>query len=228
MRIDFGVALFSSVLFFGCLPSKTGSQRTAEPVPTSKESVAPTRSQPASGGSDANGVWEVPPSLPGPFSPPSQSPMPASPTIMPTVVPTPSGQVTVIPAPIESPIGQPAAPTTTPPSVQHFYVFGMDSSSRLYTVFLGCLTCSEFNTTSIFNSYGSYGSEYSLTSINNQYSTWGSVYSDFSACNPFAQNPPGVFSEDGKIVGFWTLNSLKPGRISVSSINLGLERICSN
>lgn len=73
-------------------------------------------------------------------------------------------------------------------------------------VFLGCLTCSEYATDSVFNKYGSYGSEYSRESMWNRYADYGSRYSQYSACNPYAQNPPIVVDRDGGFYGRLTLN----------------------
>ena len=48
-------------------------------------------------------------------------------------------------------------------------IFGGDNNR----VFLGCLSCSEFDSDSVYNQYGDYGSIYSATSILNFYSEYG-------------------------------------------------------
>lgn len=234
MASVFCFRLFSCLVLVGCLPAQKGAERPQTSSPDANDNYAPARSQPASGSGDAAAVADSPAPLPSQvFTPPSllpnpTSPMPSGPILSPTAALIPPGEVTVSPTPAETPTGQVPIATPPPVAVSHYYVFGMDSSSRLYNVFLGCLTCNEFDTASVFNSYGSYGSAYSQTSINNQFSTWGSDFSDFSACNRFAMNPPAVVSQDGKIAWYWTLNSLKPGRVLVSSLVDGLKRICEN
>jgi hypothetical protein len=54
---------------------------------------------------------------------------------------------------------------------------GMD-----HKTYLGCLSCNEYASDSVFNSYGSNGSAYSSQSIWNHYSEFGSAYSTYSAC----------------------------------------------
>ncbi len=66
-------------------------------------------------------------------------------------------------------------------------VYGCDG--RDYTVFLGKLT-NRFDTQSIYNQFGTYGSRFSSSSIYNPYSQWGSRYSDRSAFDSYAKHPP--------------------------------------
>ena len=102
-------------------------------------------------------------------------------------------------------------------------VFG-GSNNR---VFLGCLSCSEFDSDSIFNQYGTYGSAYSATSILNSYSEYGSRYSAYSACNPYASSPPIVVDDDGNAYGRLTLN--RYGRqIQDSTIVGWLSAVCTD
>jgi hypothetical protein len=60
--------------------------------------------------------------------------------------------------------------------------------------FLGNITTNKFDTNSILNQYGSYGSRYSNTSIFNPYSPYGSRYGALSVNNPYCTNPPGKAS----------------------------------
>jgi len=88
--------------------------------------------------------------------------------------------------------------------------FGTSSNLQIFggpnhDTYLGCLTCSEYNSDSVFNSYGSYGSSYSSQSIHNSYSQFGSPYSQYSACNSMASDPPVVVSETGDYYGRLTL-----------------------
>jgi len=59
--------------------------------------------------------------------------------------------------------------------------------------FLGTITENAFDSESILNPYGPYGSIYSPTSIHNVYSKYGSAYSALSINSPYATNPPILF-----------------------------------
>lgn len=66
---------------------------------------------------------------------------------------------------------------------------------RIYAAdgtYLGRLNSNRYDTESVSNPYGIYGSKYSSTSINNPYSTYGSPYSSQSATNPYTTTPPRV------------------------------------
>lgn len=56
--------------------------------------------------------------------------------------------------------------------------------------FLGKITDNTYDTDSILNQYGTYGSQYSTTSIFNPYSQYGSVYGAYSINNPYTNTPP--------------------------------------
>jgi len=75
-----------------------------------------------------------------------------------------------------------------------------------HETYLGCLSCSEYATDSVFNPYGPFGSDYSATSIHNAYGEFGSAYSVYSACNPYATDPPVIVDENGSFYGRLTLN----------------------
>lgn len=59
-----------------------------------------------------------------------------------------------------------------------------------HKIFLGCLSCNKFDTTSVCNSFGAYGSRFADTSIWNRFSDYGSRFSDESPWNRFATNHP--------------------------------------
>lgn len=59
--------------------------------------------------------------------------------------------------------------------------------------YLGRLTSNTFDTNSIANEYGPYGSQYSSTSIFNEYGQYGSQYSHLSPRNPYTTTPPRLF-----------------------------------
>lgn len=63
----------------------------------------------------------------------------------------------------------------------------------------------EYDSDSIFNEYGTYGSEYSSSSIWNEYGTFGSEYSSYSPFNEYTTTPP-IFVKNGKVIGYLTAN----------------------
>ncbi|SDX04394.1 DUF3298 domain-containing protein [Paenibacillus sp. PDC88] len=71
--------------------------------------------------------------------------------------------------------------------------------------YLGSLSTNTFNSDSIFNQYGTYGSQYSIDSIWNEYGTYGSDYSLDSAFNQYTTTPP-IIVYYGKVVGYVTTN----------------------
>jgi len=75
--------------------------------------------------------------------------------------------------------------------------------------FLGCLTCSEYDSSSAHNTYSAFGSEYSSSSIWNNYSDYGSMYGAYSACNTNATNPPVLVDNNGTFYAYLSLNPSK-------------------
>jgi len=69
------------------------------------------------------------------------------------------------------------------------------------STYLGCLSCNEYDSESVFNDYGTYGSAYSQSSIRNHYGKFGSKYSQYGACNPYASNPPVIVDASGNFYG---------------------------
>ena len=75
--------------------------------------------------------------------------------------------------------------------------------------FLGKIA-NTYDSQSIFNEYGNYGSEYSSTSIWNTYATFGSEYSSYSPFNSYTSTPPMII-KNKQIIGYLTANkSVKP------------------
>ena len=91
--------------------------------------------------------------------------------------------------------------------------FGFSFSQDLYLrgdgykgEFLGCLTCNKYDSESICNEYGTYGSEYSSKSIWNEYGTYGSEYSSESPWNKYSTNGPKIYNKQGGYYGRYTIN----------------------
>lgn len=103
--------------------------------------------------------------------------------------------------------------TVNPPVVQ---APPPTSSARLelwdgasHTVFLGCFSCSQFASDSVFNQFGKYGSRFSSTSVSNHFSTYGSPFNNNSACNQFASNPPILLNTSTQRFTELTLNQFR-------------------
>ena len=75
--------------------------------------------------------------------------------------------------------------------------------------YIGKITNS-YDSDSIFNDYGTYGSEYNSASIWNQYATFGSEYSSSSPNNSYTSTPPMIIKSQN-IIGYLSANkSIKP------------------
>jgi hypothetical protein len=78
--------------------------------------------------------------------------------------------------------------------------------------FLGKLSLNQYDSESISNVYGSYGSPYSSTSIKNRFSQYGSIYSSLSPFNQYTSTPPTIYLK-GKKIGYLTKNRYKTGNL---------------
>lgn len=78
--------------------------------------------------------------------------------------------------------------------------------------FLGILSSNKYQTDSVMNEYGTYGSKYSSTSIFNQYSQYGSRYGFYSPFNPYTSTPPQIILK-GQWVGLLTANTFLQNRL---------------
>lgn len=78
--------------------------------------------------------------------------------------------------------------------------------------YLGLISSNEYNSNSILNEYGSYGSQYSSTSIFNEYGEYGSNYSSKSPFNEYASDPPMIYI-DNNFIAYLTVNKYKMPRI---------------
>lgn len=100
-----------------------------------------------------------------------------------------------------------------------------DSSSYLQAQngqFLGEITRNAYDSNSLLNDYGPYGSEYSPTSIFNRYSQYGSEYGSYSIRNAYCQYPPKLFIK-GKFFKYITDNQYINPRISSKIFFYNLE-----
>jgi hypothetical protein len=75
-----------------------------------------------------------------------------------------------------------------------------------HRTYLGCLSCLETGSDSVFNEFGEHGSRYRPESIWNRYGQFGSSYSPYSACNELATDPPVIVDQGGTAYGRLTVN----------------------
>ena len=73
---------------------------------------------------------------------------------------------------------------------------------------------SKYSSKSIWNEYGTYGSKYSSKSIWNEYGTYGSEYSSYSPWNEYASTPPVIVDSRGNFYGYLTANEFISQRYS--------------
>ena len=86
----------------------------------------------------------------------------------------------------EPTVGDRYAASVKPPTI--LYIYG----GAKYDVYLGKLNASKFDTESIWNAYGAYGSKYRTNSIWNAYGTYGSEYNSNCPFNKYGSNPSSV------------------------------------
>lgn len=86
---------------------------------------------------------------------------------------------------------------------QNILIYG----GKEHDVFLGCLNCSKYESTSIWNAYGNYGSKYSSKSIWNKYGSYGGEYSSTSPFNRYTTTPPVLVDKNGNFYGYFTANT---------------------
>lgn len=93
-------------------------------------------------------------------------------------------------------------------TAQELLIFGGDNHKD----FLGCLNCDRYDASSIWNSYGEYGSPYSSRSIWDSYGSYGGRYATYSPWNRYSSYPPVVVDRQGNFYGYLTTNGYKDKR----------------
>jgi hypothetical protein len=102
---------------------------------------------------------------------------------------------------------------------QTFHIYG----GRDHDVYLGCLNCDKFNSSSIWNAYGTYGSRYNTNSIWNAYGTYGSKYNSYSPWNSYSNDSPVIVDKEGNFYGYFTLNKYRPKRANFDLVEILYE-----
>lgn len=88
--------------------------------------------------------------------------------------------------------------------------------------YLGRLTSNRYDSFSVLNEYGTFGSKYSTTSIWNPYCLYGGQYSIMSPFNPYTISPPLVYLR-GIMVGHLSLNRYVLNPISPENLNVWIK-----
>jgi|TARA_B110000495_G_C22939618_1_gene549693 hypothetical protein len=94
-----------------------------------------------------------------------------------------------------------------------FIVAGADAEPELLLYggennkkFLGCLNCNKFDSSSVWNKYGTYGSKFNGDSIWNKFGTYGSKFSVHSPWNRYSTDGPIIVDKRGNSYGYFTSN----------------------
>ena len=109
-----------------------------------------------------------------------------------------------------------------PPSTTKLMLFGGPN----HKTYLGCLSCSEYSSDSLFNQFGAFGNKFSSTSILNSFSQFGSAYSQYSACNEYASDPPVIVDGNGRFYGRLTANRYNAQRTTNQKLLGWLAAVC--
>ena len=117
----------------------------------------------------------------------------------------------------------PPSPATAPRRAPLLDV--MDGIATLVAddgTFLGKVSSSRFDSDSICNRFGNFGSEFSVTSVRNALSQYGSRFSSQSAYNQFTSSPPAIMYL-GAEIGFLTKNEFLTGAVDPEVLFAGYD-----
>ena len=95
-----------------------------------------------------------------------------------------------------------------------------------HEVFLGCLTCPEYDAGSVRNRLGLHGSAYSSMSILNPFGRFGSPSSALSPCNPYALHAPVIVDREGRSYGELTVSESNSRRTRIEFLRGWLAAVC--
>ena len=85
---------------------------------------------------------------------------------------------------------------------QKLMLFGGEN----HDVYLGCLTCTQYHTESVWNENGVYGTKFNNLSIWSEFSEFGNEFSHLSPWNEYGTTPPKILDENGSFYGYFTRN----------------------
>ena len=85
---------------------------------------------------------------------------------------------------------------------QKLMLFGGEN----HDVYLGCLTCTQYHSESVWNESGIYGTKLNNLSIWSEFSDFGNEFSNLSPWNEYGTAPPKIIDENGGFYGYFTRN----------------------
>lgn len=88
------------------------------------------------------------------------------------------------------------------------------ASNLSAVTYLGDYNTSRYDSNSVNNPNGQYGSTYSQKSVRNPYSEYGSPYSNKSATNPYTTSAPKLYDQNGNYRGKLSANPYDPDSTS--------------
>jgi len=91
--------------------------------------------------------------------------------------------------------------------------------------YLGKLVTNKYDSDSIWNEYGTYGSKYQTNSIWNEYGKYGSKYQSTSAFNPYASQPPKIVTNSGRVLGYLTASEYKLNGYTIIQLERALKKV---
>jgi len=90
--------------------------------------------------------------------------------------------------------------------------------------YLGKLNSDRYDSDSVLNEFGVYGSQFSPTSVFNPYSAYGSEFDNKGAANPYATKPPMVYI-NGQFRAYLTANGSLNPRLNPRDIRQWIEQV---
>jgi len=88
--------------------------------------------------------------------------------------------------------------------------------------YLGKISKSQFDSDSINNQFGTYGSQFSAYSIFNNFGTYGSEFSSLSPFNKFTSTPPKIYKEN-IFIAYLTVNTFMFPRVDTNLLIVWLK-----
>ena len=85
---------------------------------------------------------------------------------------------------------------------QKLMLFGGEN----HDVYLGCLTCTQYHSESVWNESGINGTKLNNLSIWSEFSDFGNEFSNLSPWNEYGTAPPKIIDENGGFYGYFTRN----------------------
>jgi hypothetical protein len=123
---------------------------------------------------------------------------------------------------LASPIPAAAQGSITQPRMQ---IYG----GKLYREYLGCLNCDKYDVTSVWNPYSPFGWDNDYADYS-RFVAFRALHGRYSACDPFAAEPPILIDASGKGYGRLNVSNTRADSIcgpnGEPSICLSLKQMC--